>query len=150
MASKLDDFGREVLDQTPVAVPFHFTRPEPIHLRLRRQILDVVEAQRHNGEVESLEDFNDFSIEGDPDSYDDGRSPYEEDELTGKIPMEEAYERHVAALERDERAVYEKLKAKYEAAAPGQEAQAAAHAAPGQPAQAAAEPPEAEKHSAPL
>ena len=142
--ARLNEFGQEMLDQTPVAVPYQFTRPEPIHLRLRRQILDYVEQQRHNDEVESLEDFNDFSIEGEPDSYDDGRSPYEEDELTGKIPMEEAYDRHVAALQRDERAMYEKLKAKYEAAAPGQDDQAAAQSAPGRPGQAAAEPPQAE------
>ena len=142
--AELDSFGREILDQTPVAVPYHFTRPEPIHLRLRRQILDYVEQQRHNNEVESLEDFNDFSIEGEPDSYDDGRSPYEEDDLTGKIPMEEAYEKHIAQAAQNEKQLYEQLKAKYDAAAPGQEAQAAAQAAPGQPAQAAAEPPKAE------
>ena len=34
----LNDLGEEVLDQTPVAVPIPFTRPEPLHLRLRRMI----------------------------------------------------------------------------------------------------------------
>ena len=109
---------------------------------MRRQILDYVEQQRHNDEVESLEDFNDFSIEGEPDSYDDGRSPYEEDDLTGKIPMEEAYEQHVAALQRDERAMYERLKAKYEAAGGEQVSTPPEGAA--QPANTPAEPPKAE------
>ena len=140
--ARLNEFGQEMLDQTPVAVPYQFTRPEPIHLRLRRQILDYVEQQRHNDEVESLEDFNDFSIEGEPDSYDDGRSPYEEDDLTGKIPMEEAYEKFVSNAEKNERAFYEKLKAKYETAGGEQVSTPPKEAA--QPANTPAEPPKAE------
>ena len=140
--AQLDAFGREILDQTPVAVPYHFTRPEPIHLRLRRQILDYVEQQRHNDEVESLEDFNDFSIEGEPDSYDDGRSPYEEDDLTGKIPMEEAYEKHIAQAAQNEKKLYEQLKAKYETAGGEQVSTPPQEVA--QPANPPAEPPKAE------
>lgn len=114
--AKLDERGREVLDQTPMAVPFHFERPQPIHLRLRQQILDFVAEQRQNEEVESLEDFNDFEIDGEPDSYDDARSPYEEDGLTGMIQMEEQAEALQKLSERQEKAYYAKLKEKYEGA----------------------------------
>jgi hypothetical protein len=48
----LDEHGREVLDQTPVSVPFKFERPEPIHLRLRRQIIDAMVAAERDGEYE--------------------------------------------------------------------------------------------------
>ena len=114
--AKLDERGREILDQTPMAVPFHFDRPQSIHLRLRQQILDFVAEQRKNEEVESLEDFNDFEIEGEPDSYDDARSPYEEDGLTGMIAMEEQAQALQKLNESQEKAFYEKLKAKYEGA----------------------------------
>ena len=109
----LDEHGREILDQTPVSVPFKFERPEPIHLRLRRQIIDAMVAAERDGEHETVEDFNDFRIEGEPDSYDDGRSPYEEDSLTGKVPMEEALEQARKEAEQKERDYYEELKKKY-------------------------------------
>ena len=109
----LDEHGREVLDQTPVSVPFKFERPEPIHLRLRRQIIDAMVAAERDGEHETVEDFNDFRIEGEPDSYDDGRSPYEEDAFTGKVPMEEALEQARQEAEQKEREHYEALKKKY-------------------------------------
>lgn len=109
----LDEHGREVLDQTPVSVPFKFERPEPIHLRLRRQIIDAMIAAERDGEHETVEDFNDFRIEGEPDSYDDSRSLYEEDEFTGKVPMEEALEQARKEAEQKERDYYEELKKKY-------------------------------------
>lgn len=109
----LDERGREVLSQIPVSVPFKFERPEPIHLRLRRQIIDAMVAAERDGEHETVEDFNDFRIEGEPDSYDDGRSPYEEDSLTGKVPMEEALEVARKEAEQKERVYYEELKKKY-------------------------------------
>ena len=119
----LDEYGREVLDQTPVSVPFKFERPEPIHLRLRRQIIDAMVAAERDGEHETVEDFNDFRIEGEPDSYDDGRSPYEEDALTGKVPMEEALEQARQEAEQKERDYYEELKKKYaEKTEPNQQA----------------------------
>lgn len=109
----LDECGREVLDQTPVSVPFKFERPESIHLRLRRQIIDAMIAAERDGEHETVEDFNDFRIEGEPDSYDDSRSLYEEDEFTGKVPMEEALEEARKEAEQKEREHYEALKKKY-------------------------------------
>lgn len=64
----LDEYGREILDQTPIAIPFDYERPEPIHLRLRRMV-----EQYHrevNPEFETLDDANDFEIPEDPSSYD--------------------------------------------------------------------------------
>ena len=95
----LVEYCREVLD--------------PIHLRLRRQIIDAMIAAERDGGHETVEDFNDFRIEGEPDSYDDSRSFYEEDELTGKVPMEEALEQARQEAEQKEREHYEALKKKY-------------------------------------
>ena len=65
----LDEFGREILDQTPVSLPIHYDRPEPIHQRIRRLVLEAMAAQ--NGEdTETLEDANDFEIPDDPSSFD--------------------------------------------------------------------------------
>lgn len=60
--------GREILDQTPVSLPIHYDRPEPIHRRIRRMILEATMAQ-NEGE-ETLEDANDFLIPDDPSSFD--------------------------------------------------------------------------------
>lgn len=68
--AELDKNGREVLDQTPVSLPIHFDRPEPIHMRLRRMILEATMDQKAGDET--FEDANDFEIEDDPSSYDTG------------------------------------------------------------------------------
>lgn len=74
MAS-LDENGHEVLDQTPVDIPFHVDRPEPIHLRLRRIAEQIYAERQHVGEdVESLDEANDFEVEDDPSCYE----PYPE------------------------------------------------------------------------
>lgn len=65
----LDEFGREILDQTPVSLPIHYDRPEPIHLQIRRMVLEAMAAQTGK-DVETLEDANDFEIPDDPSSFD--------------------------------------------------------------------------------
>lgn len=65
----LDEFGREVLDQTPVSIPFRVERPEPIHLRLRRLAMEAA-ASIQGPDEETLEDANDFNIPDDPSSFD--------------------------------------------------------------------------------
>lgn len=65
----LDQFGREVLDQTPVSLPFRVERPEPIHMRLRRLALEAA-ASIQGPDEETLEDANDFAIPDDPSSFD--------------------------------------------------------------------------------
>lgn len=81
MAS-LDEFGREILDQTPVAIPFRIERPEPIHLRLRRLALEAA-ASINGPDEESLEDANDFKIPDDPSSFD---TAYTEPDYLPKVP----------------------------------------------------------------
>lgn len=65
----LDEFGREILDQTPVSLPIHYDRPEPIHQRIRRMVLEAIAAQKGE-DVETFEDANDFEIPDDPTSFD--------------------------------------------------------------------------------
>lgn len=74
--------GREILDQTPVALPLHYDRPEPIHQRIRRMILQATIDQREGDET--LEDANDFEIPDDPSSFDTG---YTEPDLEPAKPF---------------------------------------------------------------
>lgn len=64
----LNKDGSEILDQTPVALPIKYERPEPLHQRIRRMILQAT--MERDEEHESIEDFNDFEIPEDPSSYD--------------------------------------------------------------------------------
>ena len=62
MAATLDKEGREWLDQTPVEIPIPFTRPEPIHLRLRRIVEQYHQEMRDANEYESFQDADDFDV----------------------------------------------------------------------------------------
>lgn len=66
--------GRETLDQTPVSYPLHFERPEPLHIRIRRMIIEQMMESRSYDEVESFEEADDFSV---PDNDPFESSPYE-------------------------------------------------------------------------
>lgn len=82
MAS-LDENGHEVLDQTPVAIPFDVTRPEPIHLRMRRIAESIYQERINAGEnVESLDEANDFDIPDDPSCAE----PYPEPDYLPSVP----------------------------------------------------------------
>lgn len=77
----LNDKGQEVLDNTPISIPVPFTRPEPLHLRIRRMILL---AQREAGEgYETEEEANDFDVPDDPNP--DPTSPWEENFLPADL-----------------------------------------------------------------
>lgn len=65
----LDENGREILDQTPVSLPLNYDRPEPLHLRIRRMILEAT-ATQNGDDVETIDDANDFLIPDDPSSFD--------------------------------------------------------------------------------
>lgn len=73
----LNDLGEEVLDQTPVAVPIPFTRPEPLHLRLRRMIEQFYAEARQKDDYETFEDADDFDVADGAASYEDAPSEYE-------------------------------------------------------------------------
>lgn len=73
----LDDLGREVLDQTPVAIPVPFTRPEPLHLRLRRIVEQYHREMADANDYETFEDADDFDVDDGVPSYEDRPSDYE-------------------------------------------------------------------------
>nr|DAT70840.1 MAG TPA: hypothetical protein [Microviridae sp.] len=79
MAATLDKDGREWLDQTPVEIPIPFTRPEPIHLRLRRIVERYHQEMRDAEEYESFEDADDFDVGDGVPSYEDKPTEYEQD-----------------------------------------------------------------------
>lgn len=66
--------GRETFDQTPVAYPLHFDRPEPLHLRIRRMILEQMAESMSYEDVDTAEEADDFSV---PDDDIMPSSPYE-------------------------------------------------------------------------
>ena len=65
--------GRETMDQTPVSYPLHFTRPTPLHIRIRDLILAQLEESKSYNQVDSFDEANDFEIDDDDDLID---SPY--------------------------------------------------------------------------
>ena len=69
-----DERGREILDQTPVALPLHYDRPEPLHLRIRRMIMD--ELHGSNEPYDPAEE-NDFDVD-ESSSFEDQLSPAEQ------------------------------------------------------------------------
>lgn len=78
MAATLDEFGREVLDQTPVAITVPFTRPEPLHLRIRRMVEMYHQEMKDSHEYETFEDADDFDVEDGVPSWEDFPSAYEQ------------------------------------------------------------------------
>lgn len=75
-SSILNEFGREVFDQTPVSFPIKFERPTPLHLRIRNQIINLQNEMRFQTEVETPEEADDFNMPEDPEMW---QSPYEVD-----------------------------------------------------------------------
>lgn len=74
--SELTFEGKEFFDQTPVAYPFQFERPLPLHLRIRAQIQQAMYEASQKDEIESIEEADDFDEPDDPDMW---HSPYEQD-----------------------------------------------------------------------
>lgn len=71
--SRLDSKGREILDPTPVEIPVPFERPEPLHLRIRRIVLEQLSRQAQAEGEETFADFEDFG----EDEDEEFSSPYE-------------------------------------------------------------------------
>lgn len=75
--AQLDERGREILCQTPLAYPVAFQRPEPLHLRIRRMVMQSLMEQAQSDEVETFEEADDFDVDDEPVGF-DGPTPYEE------------------------------------------------------------------------
>lgn len=79
MPAFIDEFGREVLDQTPIAIPVPFTRPEPLHLRIRRMVEQYHQEMKEKDQYETFADGDDFDVEDGAPSWEDSPSSYEVD-----------------------------------------------------------------------
>lgn len=75
--SELNEFGREVFDQTPIDYPIKFDRPTPLHIRLREQILRVMSDMRGSTEMDTPDEADDFTPDDDKEFWEN--SPYEGD-----------------------------------------------------------------------
>lgn len=72
--AKLDDRGREILDDTPVAIPVKFKRPETLAEQIRRVIREEASRAAQHAGYETFEEADDFDVED--DDY-NPRSPHE-------------------------------------------------------------------------
>lgn len=61
----LDEKGREVLDKTPVTLPVRYQRGENITDRVQKLVAETLSRRMAEAGLESLEDANDFYVEGD-------------------------------------------------------------------------------------
>lgn len=102
----LDANGREILDQTPVSLPLHYDRPEPLHMRIRRMILEAT-ADQKGDDVETIDDANDFLIPDDPSSFDTGYTEPDYDPSLTQQPGKPFSDEEIAAA----RAAVEALRA---------------------------------------
>lgn len=86
----LDEFGREILDQTRLSFPVGYEQPEPLHLRIRRMVMHTLMEQSRGEEYETFEEADDFDVGDEPIGFDDVQTPYEADfdHLAGQTPSE--------------------------------------------------------------
>lgn len=91
MAATLDKQGREWLDQTPVECPVPFTRPEPIHMRLRRIVEQYHREMQDASEYESFDDADDFEVGDGAPSYEDNPSEYEQNFMPSREVVKQLF-----------------------------------------------------------
>jgi hypothetical protein len=72
--AKLNEKGHEVLDDTPVAIPVRFQRPENLTDQIRRVIRQEMSRVADFAGMETFEEADDFNV---PDDEYDPRSPHE-------------------------------------------------------------------------
>nr|DAX11102.1 MAG TPA: hypothetical protein [Microviridae sp.] len=99
MAATLDEHGREWLDQTPVEIPIPFTRPEPIHLRLRRIVEQYHQEMKDANEYETFDDADDFEVGDNVPSYEDKPTEYEQDFMPSREVVKKLFPERTAPKE---------------------------------------------------
>jgi len=63
--SRLNEAGQEVLDDTPVTLPVRYMRGENITDRVQRMVEETISRRAEMAGLETLDDANDFYVEGD-------------------------------------------------------------------------------------
>lgn len=71
--AKHDEFGREIPDPTPVAVPAGWSRPVPLQQQIQAMIRTELSRKAVEDGQESFEEADDFDVDEEPDPL----SPYE-------------------------------------------------------------------------
>lgn len=84
---KHDEFGREVVDPTPLAVPAGWDRPESLAEMVQRMVRQEAFRRAVNSEAESFEEADDFDCS---DEEEDWVSPYEIVDMAPLGPSEDA------------------------------------------------------------
>jgi len=80
-----DSQGREIPDDTPVAMPLGFDRPEDISETIRRLVQNELSAQADERGDETFLEANDFDVE-DEDVW---VSPYELQPMQEEVPIDQ-------------------------------------------------------------
>lgn len=96
--TRLTDDGCEILDDTPVALPVRFKRPESLVAQVQRLVAGEMSRLAEQAGYESFDEADDFDV-GDED---DLRSQYELDDgqLEYDMRNDERYKKRAAAEER--------------------------------------------------
>lgn len=77
-----DEYGREIPDPRPIAVPANWQRPLSLHDQIKRFIRTEMSRSAEDSGEESFEDADDFDVDEDPDPF----SPYEIAEAAVEAP----------------------------------------------------------------
>lgn len=73
LKARLDEHGRELLDDTPMSLPVGFGRPETLAEQVQRLVRGAVSQAAADKEFETFEDAEDFDVDDDFDPS----TPYE-------------------------------------------------------------------------
>lgn len=76
MKPNYNEYGEEILDQTPVAMPLKFKIPVPLSEKIRQMVREEVSQAAEENGLETFEEADDFEIE---DEVSLPGTPYEED-----------------------------------------------------------------------
>lgn len=79
-----DEQNREVLDKTPVAMPFGYEKPESLTDMIARMIRSTNIRASQSGKFETIEEADDFEVD-EPEMT----SPYEFQEMQAERPFSE-------------------------------------------------------------
>lgn len=82
MATRFNEFGQELPDPTPVAVPHNWNKPLSLAEQIKRFVRNELSIQAAAEGQESFEEADDFEVDEDPDPL----SPYELAEAAPEWP----------------------------------------------------------------
>ena len=66
---RYDENNREIMDQTPVAMPVGFEKPESLQSMIKRMVKNEKAMEEEFGQVETMEEADDFDVDESEDLH---------------------------------------------------------------------------------